>query len=428
MQTFNPLNFFIMDHQFQFDKNRKRAELCPCGKSNKDKKFSPYKGFTDKGYCHGCGQNFFPEQEDEINPFSFIERIKHKPALEKPISYIDLNIYRRSLALHDGNKFISFLKTVFKPDLVDQAIDKYKIGTSKLWKGATVFWQIDELGNARTGKIMLYDAHTGKRVKKPFDHISWVHSVLKIKDYNLEQVFFGTQCVSSSSGTVAIVESEKTAIIASICFPTVTWLAAGSKDGLKIEKFNPLKNRNIILYPDANAYELWSTFAIKHKDKLKIKVSSLIDHSLTVDEKDHGEDIADFLLSTIPLHLKPNTNDQYTIKPATVSDDLSKLKSYIGCNPVLNSLVSKLALAIDPTPSSNDNWQNDIHATITKVGKDLLPATAYHIDEIKTLIKSHHTALTIDGDNIIQQLLSNHVIVQNILNKEYYYKYGSTPF
>jgi hypothetical protein len=417
-----------MDHQFQFDKNRKRAELCPCGKSNKDKKFSPYKGFTDKGYCHGCGQNFFPEKEDEINPFSFIERIKHKPALEKPISYIDLNIYRRSLALYDGNNFISFLKTVFKTDLVDQAMDKFKIGTSKLWKGATVFWQIDELGNARTGKIMLYDSQTGKRVKKPFDHINWVHSILKLNDYNLGQVFFGTQCIKSSSNTIAIVESEKTAIIASICFPTVTWLAAGSKDGLKIEKFKPLKNRNIILYPDANAYELWNGFAIKHKDSFKIKVSSLIDHSLTDDKKEQGEDIADYLLKSIPDYLRVDYNPESLGEIISIPDGSDTFQKYIAKNPYLNSLVSRLNLVLDPNPSDNCNWQNDMPATIKAIKLEIMPDTAYHVDEIKSVIKKHHSALNINFEKIIHQMLSNKVITQNVLNQEYYYKYGSTPF
>jgi Domain of unknown function (DUF6371) len=376
-----------MDHQFQFDKNRKRAELCPCGKSNRDKKFSPYKGFIDKGYCHACAQNFFPEKEPKNNPFIFDHSNKPKPTIENPISFIDLNIFLRSLALYDSNNFISFLKTVFKPDLVDQTIDKYKIGTSKLWNGATVFWQIDELGNARTGKIMLYDVFTGKRVKKPFDHINWVHSVLKLPEYRLNQVLFGSHLLNASNNTVAIVESEKTATIASICFPSVTWLAAGSKDGLKIEKFKPLKNRNIILYPDANAYELWNSFAIKHKDSFKIKVSSLIDHSLTIDEKEQGEDIADFLLRTIPSHLKPMNDHQIRIESLSNPDGI-----------------------------------------LWKIDHEIMPDNTYHIDEIKTLIKIHLYAINVDFENIIQQLISAKVIIQNKLNPEYYYKYGSTPF
>jgi len=42
----------------EFDKNRKRVKQCPCGKSNKDGKFSPFVGYIDKGYCHGCSKFF----------------------------------------------------------------------------------------------------------------------------------------------------------------------------------------------------------------------------------------------------------------------------------------------------------------------------------------------------------------------------------
>lgn len=417
-----------MDHQFQFDKNRKRAELCPCGKSNRDGKFSPFQGFTDKGHCHSCGQNFYPDKENEFNPLSFKQSPKPNPNKDKPISYIDYNIFRRSQAYFDSNNFVTYLKTVFKADLVHKAIDMYKIGTSKLWNGATVFWQIDELGNARTGKIMLYDDHTGKRVKKPFDHINWVHSVIKIDDYNLGQVFFGTHCINSSSGSVAIVESEKTAIIASICFPNYTWLAAGCKDGLKIDKFNPIKNRHIILYPDADAYELWTSFAEKYKGSLKIKVSSLIDHSLSITEKDKGDDIADFLLLQLPDDLKPIVNQNVECDSNSIPDCASNMGKLINQNPNLSTLISTLTLVPDPSPSTNDNWQNDIPATILKIEQDITPNTSYHIDELKSLIKKHHSTLSIDFDMMVQQLVSNKVITQNTINHLHYYKYGSTPF
>jgi len=38
--------------KISFDKNRKKAKTCPCGRNNRDGKFSPFKGYEDKGYCH----------------------------------------------------------------------------------------------------------------------------------------------------------------------------------------------------------------------------------------------------------------------------------------------------------------------------------------------------------------------------------------
>ena len=63
------------------------------------------------------------------------------------------------------NNFIQFLKTLFTETEVNEAIQKYYIGTSKHWNGATIFWQIDNLEKVRHGKIMLFNPETGKRVK-----------------------------------------------------------------------------------------------------------------------------------------------------------------------------------------------------------------------------------------------------------------------
>jgi len=191
---------------------------------------------------------------------------------------------------------------------------------------------------------------------------------------------------------------------------------------------NDLKNRKIILFPDAEVFDSWHLFAQSCKTEFNIKVSNLL---INIPENDpiyKGADIADFLLKTIPPHLKPNTNLQNIIESPSSVDELSKLKSYSDSNPALDSLITKLSLDIDPSPSSNDNWQNDIPATIRAINLEIKTDIAYHIDELKSLIKTHHTALNIDYANIIRQLITNQVIVQNMLNKEYYYKYGSTPF
>ncbi|MBK7097579.1 MAG: hypothetical protein IPH58_03420 [Sphingobacteriales bacterium] len=45
--------------KLEFDKKRFRIKHCPCGKSNKDGKFIPYKGLDNCGYCHSCGKTFY---------------------------------------------------------------------------------------------------------------------------------------------------------------------------------------------------------------------------------------------------------------------------------------------------------------------------------------------------------------------------------
>jgi hypothetical protein len=74
---------------------------------------------------------------------------------------------------------------------------------------------------------MLNNPTTGKRIKEPFNHINWAQKVLKEPEYELKQCFFGEQLIDKSK-PVAIVESEKTAVIASGYLPQFIWLAAGS--------------------------------------------------------------------------------------------------------------------------------------------------------------------------------------------------------
>ena len=50
--------------------------------------------------------------------------------------------------------------------------------------------------------------------------------------------------------SIAIVESEKTAIVCSIVYPKFVWLATGSKANLSIERFLPLRNYDFTIFPD----------------------------------------------------------------------------------------------------------------------------------------------------------------------------------
>lgn len=117
----------------------------------------------------------------------------------------------------------------------------YHVGTARKWENATVFWQTDISGKIRTGKIMQYNAKTGKRIKEPYAHVSWVHTELDIPEFHLQQCYFGEHLLYNSRKPVAIVESEKTAIIASFYIPMQ--LFRKSRQTLVFNKFKTcLKN------------------------------------------------------------------------------------------------------------------------------------------------------------------------------------------
>jgi len=211
------------------------------------------------------------------------------------IDHIDDKYYSASLKQYGQNRFIKYLHSLFDENAVNNLINAYKIGTSKHWNGATVFWQIDIQGRIRTGKVMLYDA-SGHRVKDPYPHINWVHSLL-YESYNLQQCLFGEHLLTDDKRIpVAIVESEKTAIISSVYFPEFTWLAAGSKSNLNPERCKCLMGRSVTLFPDLGAYRDWQQKAESLSYFCDIRVSKLLEEYCDRNDKEEGYDLGDYLI------------------------------------------------------------------------------------------------------------------------------------
>ncbi|WMI64087.1 DUF6371 domain-containing protein [Aestuariibaculum sp. YM273] len=198
---------------------------------------------------------------------------------------------------HNKNSFISYLLQHFAAIDVRQAIFKYFIGTSDHWNGATIFWQVNDQMKVCAGKVMLYDKTTGKRIKKPYPHINWMHKVLRLDDFVLQQCLFGIHnlCDYTTERTICIVESEKTAVIMSIMQPAYLWLATGSKSNLKEALLKPLKNHNVIVFPDKTEYETWNT-KVQYLNSIGFNVScSALLERQNIEE---GSDLVDYLKLT----------------------------------------------------------------------------------------------------------------------------------
>ncbi|MBA3706339.1 MAG: hypothetical protein H0W84_10720, partial [Bacteroidetes bacterium] len=268
---------------------------CPgCGK---EKVFSRYIDkrtgkyiLTDLGRCNreiSCGYHKLPKSGLVDSSI----RINTRLSLAK-IDFIPLNQFQRSLKAYETNHFISFLICQFGKEAAMSLVIKYCIGTSRHWAGATIFWQLDHNQNVRTGKIMLYDPFTGKRVKNPHNHIHWVHKLLKKPEYALKQCLFGCHLINESPcKPIGIVESEKTAIIASALLPELTWLATGGLNNLNAENLEVLKNRKVFLFPDLNGFEKWILKAQSLQKVVSVIVSDFLEKNAKQSEKDLGLDI-----------------------------------------------------------------------------------------------------------------------------------------
>ena len=289
--------------KLELDKKRFRMKFCPCGKSNKDGKFVPYVGHENKGYCHSCGETFLPELP-KVEQWNTTQPKAYKPRTvtpqQKPVSFIPKDVFKGSLKAHETNHFVQFLINLFGVEVASQLVSDYFIATSKHWNGATVFWQIDTQGKVRTGKIMLYSPTTGKRQKE----FTFAHKLIKQPEFGLKQCFFGEHLLIDKTKPVAIVESEKTAIIASVYFPKFIWVASSGLHGLNIDKCSILKGRTVTLFPDLSkpkegnrsAFELWSDKAKEFSHLANFTVSDLLERKATEAERKQGFDIADFLI------------------------------------------------------------------------------------------------------------------------------------
>ena len=211
---------------------------------------------------------------------------------------------------------------------LQQTVQRYRLGMSR--DGGVIFWQIDEHDATRDGKIMYYrpDCHRDHD-RNP----TWVSYLLK-RSGHLPQTFRSEHCLfglhqlseklivkseeflSPSEATernsqlytlnsqlrpVAVVESEKTAVIMSAVRPDCVWLATGGKRELNVAKLRPLQGCRVILFPDTDetgdTYREWYEVAQAASDVFghPVTVSSLLEQCATPSQKAAKIDIADLL-------------------------------------------------------------------------------------------------------------------------------------
>jgi hypothetical protein len=280
----------MKQYKYQFGKGKFN---CPqCGKKRFVKYIETETGhYTDSKYgrCDrqdSCGYKLYPND----NSIVYYNYITPKPI--EP-SFIEKDIFQATLSNYELNPLVTYLINNYNNDEVNETIDKYKVGTSKMNNGATIFWQMDNTGNIRTGKIMAYDITTGKRIKdKNIIAISWVHYKLKKPKESIRQCLFGLHLLNDNIKQVAIVESEKTALIMSIEFPNHTWMSTGSLQGFKYDYLAPLKGKVIIAFPDKGGYNKWKNTAdTLNNIGFNIEVSKLLEKI----EYEDGWDLVDIL-------------------------------------------------------------------------------------------------------------------------------------
>jgi hypothetical protein len=279
-------------------RKRKRVSCCPCGKSNKDGKFVPYDGHDSFGYCHSCGETFSPRFSAEKTT---VYKFKPKNTGYIPFDEIPFEIFNKYRQVHHGYsenlgndtwhedfENCDLLKGLDKILVKDGnllqshfkwLLYRYQVTPSGNRKGV-VFWQIDTLFRIRNGKVMWYNHETCKR-KNGASTIAYQEKSSLKSNYKHSSCFFGEHLLSlCPDAKVGIVESEKTALYMATIYPAMVWLATGGKHGAKWTSrsvFFSLINREVIIFPDLDAYEEWTTKAkILKSGGVDIEVSELL--------------------------------------------------------------------------------------------------------------------------------------------------------
>ena len=234
------------------------------------KKYSIETDMTDFQYTPPPPRPAPPPLKTLVLPNSMVERTQHL----------------------EGDLLITWIKTGINWDYVqrkriDEVLNDYHVGHGKY--GHTIFWQLDERGEVRTGKMMKYrtDGHRDKTASWNFD---WIHSTLsrhwdeekhEMTDlppypypdlYNPDKqepclTFFGMHLLNKyPNATVNIVESEKTALLMAIAYgnhATQVWMACGGLEMLSRERMKPIidQGRKVVLYPDRDGIAKWKAKA-----------------------------------------------------------------------------------------------------------------------------------------------------------------------
>ena len=244
-----------------------------------------------------------------------------------------------------------------------RAAARYRLGATK--DGGVIFWQIDDQQRVHTGKIMYYqsDCHRSKERHPTWVHclmkdqlppnyefhpclfglhllsntIATPHSVpwsenlsdntdnsrtntnltnptnkniseisairVQKENYNSCSGKTSVSSVKSVVPKIAIVESEKSAVILSEKFTDFVWLSCGGLQSFRPELLSPLVNYKVIIFPDTDptgdAFRQWSQVATEaqrlYKFHYPLRISRLLEDHASPEQKQRKIDLVDYL-------------------------------------------------------------------------------------------------------------------------------------
>lgn len=311
--------------------------ICPaCGR----KTFKPYVDADgvplDALECGRCNREincqYHCPPREYFNRHPGIDKNSVKPVRKLPIlyetpSFIEWKYLQYSMNKPLFSNLTVYLKVLFGMNAVFDACRRMYVGYSPSFGGSVIFWYVDHMGNIRTGKNMGFTID-GHRCKNP-NQIYWVHKNRNIASENfvMRQCFFGSHQLMNSDTdrcTLLFVESEKTALILTICLLAAgiggyLVFATGGSSNLKVDlnalkadiyyRWKPFMFRKLVLIPDADMYDSWRKTDLRalHSPVHVINPSDLrLTGSMDVGDLLVADGLIGEIIDKIPQGFRPN--------------------------------------------------------------------------------------------------------------------------
>lgn len=236
------------------------------------------------------------------------------------IVHFDFETFKNTLNVesYSENVFLNNLLEKIRVEDVTKVVELYRLGTISegYMKGGLTIPFIDKNNNVRAVQVKTFDKenHTQKT--------TFLHSIIEnnskevpkwITEYKEQDkkitCFFGEHLLNKyPNNPIGLVEAPKTAIICSLYFglpkdeTDTIFLAVYNKSSFSEDKVKSLQGRKVVVFPDLSVdmstFNEWKDKAIKYSNLFNIKFvfSDLIEKIATIEDKQSGLDIADFLL------------------------------------------------------------------------------------------------------------------------------------
>lgn len=408
------------------DKSSKKY-LCPrCGKKKLVRFIDSKTGelqSSEFGRCDredSCRYFLYPKGDwKEYGKVAHSLSIRRESELQKEKTqvFIPWEALKTTWEGYNECSFITYLISKGVPDSVlEKVIEMYYLGTinSGYLSGALSIPYINTEGNIVFVQLKMFD-ESNKTIKT-----SALHSYLKntsgnewVKEYerNEQKVtcFFGAHLLKKyPKNPVAIVEAPKTAIYAT-CYLGVPegendfiWLAVYNKSSLTEDKFEILKGRKIVVFPDLSVdgktFNEWCEKAFRFANKLPnttVVINDFLEQYAPDELRQTGGDFADYLC-------------QFTWK---------EYKD--GIKIIETGNIQPLEVHI--------TWDVSKERTAQALQDFLEPQMGYSRKDIILMLSGFEYFSKWSDLDTINYLLENKYIMQDY-ERDNYYKFDSTPF